>query len=347
MNSLSDLSQISDIHNISRISRVNCSRLIGRIDSLQNLFEQQCSLSSNTSRTIQSNQGSNHLEKAVKCLSLCDESVGEYVKCKIIMECIKEASNNVKGTLSNDLVNKLKGLLLIHDINKYMYLPPTSSSNMQALNVLGIIDLPKYDLTYEENLDVKSRVETLLREKIHDFILRYEQFGGNMKEVVRSNECNAHKKMFEPDDVQILQWKDKIQQLCIQYETDIMKFKTLMNKWDGMKYKDMNTIYFNKAEYILIQAQVAEVQAKITKLSCILRMFKETPVTVDAHKTLNTALDEKMFSVMNEIKEKQHLKSQYETLQNKEYDEVLKTYLDFCNSIKKKKQLLHKLNKVK
>ncbi|XP_017883924.1 uncharacterized protein LOC108627258 [Ceratina calcarata] len=345
MNNLSDFSQISDINNISRISRVNCSRLLGRVDSLQNLFEQQCSLSSNTSRNVQSNQGSNHLEKAVKSLTLCDESIGEYGKSNIITECIKEASNNVKGALSNDTATKLKGLLLIHDLNKYMHLPSTSS-NVQELNVLGIIDLPQYDLSYEEKLDIKSCVETLLREKIHDFILRYEQLGGSMKEVVRSNDCNAHKKALEPYDMQILQWKDKIEQLCIQYETDITKFKTLMNKWDEMKYKDMNKIYFEKAEYILIQAQVAEVQAKITKLSCILKMYKEAPVTVDAHRILNAALDEKMFSVMNEIKEKQSLKSQYETLQNKEYDEVLKTYLDFCNAIKKKKQLLHKLNKV-
>lgn len=164
-----------------------------------------------------------------------------------------------------------------------------------------------------------------------------------MKEVLRSTDCNMRKKLFEPHDVQLLQWKDKIEELCAQYGADIMKCRILINNWNQLKYKETSRSYFEKAEYILLQAQVAEVQAKITKLSCIMRMYKETPVTIDAHRILNSAIDEKLFAIMNEIKEKENLKKQYENLQNTEYDEILKTYLHFCKAIKKKKQILEQL----
>ncbi|CAL7943166.1 unnamed protein product [Xylocopa violacea] len=341
MNSFSDLSQMSDLQSISRISRVNCSRICGRIDSLQNLFE-HCSLSNNISKNTV-NQGSNHLEKIVKSLTLCEENIGDYIKSDIILKCIQEASRNVKRTLSDDVVTKLKGLLLIHELNKYMRLSPMSTSIQEESSVLGITDLPKYDLSYEQMLSIKCYVETLLREKIHAFILRYEQLGGNVKEVLKSTDCNMRKKLFESHAVQILTWKDKIEELCGQYEADIIKCKNLINKWNKLKYEDVSRIYLEKAEYILLQAQVAEVQAKITKISCIMKMYKETPVTIDAYRMLNITVEEKLFAIMNEIKEKENLKKQYENLQNTEYDEVLKIYLNFCKAIKKKKQILEKL----
>ncbi|XP_054015244.1 uncharacterized protein LOC128896088 [Hylaeus anthracinus] len=344
MSNYGDLSQISDIHSISRISRVSCSRLMGRADSLRNIFERQCSFTRNSSRNITNlNQGTNYLQKIIRCFNQCEESISEHVKSKIILECIKEAALNVKGILSENVVNKLKGLLLIHECNKYMHMPSTSNNLHEKLTVLGIRDLPNYVLSYEEIINVKCYTETLLREKIHSFILRYDSLGGNMKEIMRSTESNVRTTLFDIHEVQMLEWKDKIEEMCSQYEVDIVKYRTLINKWKNLKYKDTNAIYLQKAEYILLQAQVAQVQAKITKLTCIMRMYKETPVTIDAYKILNAAIDEKLFVTMNEVKEKENLKKHYESLQNSEYDEVLKTYLYFCKAIKIKKQILENM----
>ncbi|XP_076173161.1 uncharacterized protein LOC143149540 isoform X2 [Ptiloglossa arizonensis] len=317
---------------------------MGKIDFLQNTSEQQCSFTLNTSKnTTNSNQGTNHLQKIAKSLTLCEESIGEHAKSKIILACIKEASLNQKGILSENVISKLKGLLLIHEFNKYMHLPSTLKNIQEKLTVLGITDLPKYVLNREEIIDIKCYVEMLLREKIHKFILRYEYLGGNMKEVTRSTECNVRKSTFDNHEVQMLQWKDKIEEICAQYEIDIVKCRTLMNKWNNLKYEDTNQIYLERAEYILLQAQVAEVQAKITKLTCIKRMYEETPVTIDAYRMLHEAVVEKLFITANEVKEKENLKKQYESLQNPEYNEVLKSYLHLCKVIKTKKQILEKL----
>lgn len=164
-----------------------------------------------------------------------------------------------------------------------------------------------------------------------------------MKEVLKSTDSVMRKKLLEPYELKVLQWKDKFEELCIQYEADIVKCNTLMNEWQKLKYKDTSQIYLKKAEYTLLQAQVAEVQAKITKLSCIIKMYKETPITIDAYRTLNTIVDDKLFMITNEIKEKENLRKQYENLQNTEYDDVLEKYINLCKAIKKKKQILEKL----
>ncbi|KZC06131.1 hypothetical protein WN55_07593 [Dufourea novaeangliae] len=313
------------------------------MDSLQNLSEQQCSITYNASRnTTNLNQGTTLLQKSTKRLTLCEESIGDHIKNKIILQSIKEASNNTKLTLSADVITKLKGLLSIHEVNKYMHLPSISKKILEKLTVLGITDLPEYDLTHKEKLDIKCYVEALLREKILDFILRYKSLGGNMKEVLGSNNCNIRKKLFELHEIQMLQWKDKMNELCDQLRADVIKLSTLLNKWKT-KSKEFNRINLEKVEYMLLQFEVAQEQAKIIKLTCITRMFKETPVTIDAYKTLNEIIDEKLFATMNEIKEKENLKKEYESLQNTEYSSILNTYLEFCKAVRKKRQILEKL----
>lgn len=149
---------------------------MGRVDSLQNLYEPQHSFTYNASKNVtNSNQGTVQTQKTVKYLTLCEESIGEHVKSKIILDCLKEASLNAKRLLSAGIVTKLQGLLQIHELNKYMHLSSTSKNSQEESRVLGITDLPKYDFTYEETLDTKFCVETILREKIQKFVLRFNR----------------------------------------------------------------------------------------------------------------------------------------------------------------------------
>lgn len=140
-----------------------------------------------------------------------------------------------------------------------------------------------------------------------------------------------------------IQWKNKIKELILQCESDLSKYANLIEKWNKLKYEDMNQAYLEKAGHLLLQAQVAELQARITKLSCTIRMFKETPTTIDAFKTLNRLVEEKLEEVTDEIRQKEDLKRLYDSLKNTEYDQVLQTYIQFCNAIKKKKHILDTL----
>ncbi|EFN84293.1 hypothetical protein EAI_10082, partial [Harpegnathos saltator] len=98
----------------------------------------------------------------------------EYMKATIVYQCIKEACLNHKSTLSESTVTKLKALLLTHELDKYMHLAssPSSQHMQDDLTLLGINNLPFSDLSFDEKLEIKCCLETILREKIHDMILR-------------------------------------------------------------------------------------------------------------------------------------------------------------------------------
>lgn len=145
------------------------------------------------------------------------------------------------------------------------------------------------------------------------------------------------------NDNVISHWRDKLEDVINEYQRDILKCDELLNEWQKYKFNDMEELNLKKADEKYLQAQIAEAQAKITKITCSIKMFKETPMTIDAFKKLSNDLDDKINTIETEIKKKKELKKQYEELQNTEYDDVLKRYLDLCATIKKEERLLEML----
>ncbi|KYQ51767.1 hypothetical protein ALC60_09128 [Trachymyrmex zeteki] len=338
MSYFNDLHQLSDISSISAISQ-SSGRLIDRVNLSQSLLDNYSSVSNNKFVITQETTA---IEKTIKLLISCEESISEHVKINIIYQCIKKASLNPKDVLSKSTASKLRMLLSIHELDKCMHLPSTTKYMQDKLILLGICDLPSCHLNYDEKLEVKCCIETMLRETIHDTILRYEALGGNVKEASK-NDCKTHNKFLEYYNVPAVQWKNKIQDLILQCESDLLKYINLMDKWNKLKYEDINQVYLEKTGYLLLQAQVAKLQAKITKLSCTIRMFKETSTTINAFKMLNQLVEKKLKMVTDEIRQKEDLKKLYDNMKDTEYDQVLLIYSQLCNAIKKKKHILDML----
>ncbi|XP_050461050.1 uncharacterized protein LOC126856522 [Cataglyphis hispanica] len=340
MSNFSELRQISDISSISTISH-SSSRFIDRVDSSQCLLDNNSSIIKNSNDKFAIIQETNAIEKAMKSFSLCEKNMNEHRKANIVYQCVKEASLNHKDILSKSIASKLRILLLNHELDKYMHFPSSIKHMQDELMLLGIIDLPSSDLNPDEKLEIKCCVETMLREKIHDMILRYEELGGNVKKALKSNECNMHNKFLEYDIP--VEWKNKIEELIMQCKSNSLKYTKLIGRWNKMKYEDMTQAYLENAEHLLLQAQVADLQAKLTNISCTIKMFKETPTTIDAFKMLNQLVEEKLKAIRDEIRQKEDLKKLYDNLKNTEYDKILENYLQLCNAIKKKKSILNKL----
>lgn len=338
MSNISDLRQISDISSISTISH-SSSRFIGRVDSSQCLLDNNSGIMKSSHDKLAIIQETNAIEETIKSFSVCEKSMNEHRKASIVYQCLKEVSLNHKDVLSKSIVNKLRVLLLNHELDKYIHLPSSMKHMQDQLMLLGIIDLPLSDLNPDEKLEIKCCVETMLREKVHDMILKYEELGGNVKKALKNNEDSK----FLEYDISIVEWKNKIEELILQCKNDSLKYAKLMDRWNKMKYEDMTQTYLEKAGHLLLQAQVAELQAKLTNLSCTIRMFKETPTTIDAFKILNQLVGEKLKTVRDDIRQKEDLKKLYDNLKNTEYDEILENYLQLCNAIKKKKHILDQL----
>lgn len=164
-----------------------------------------------------------------------------------------------------------------------------------------------------------------------------------MKELQKLNGFNANSHLQDNTDLEILKWKNKFENIYEEYKNCLSQCADMMNEWKKLKNTDINEVYNKKAQILLLQSQVVEVQAKMAKLSCLIKMYTETPTTVDSYRILSETLDDKLLELSNEIKRKETLKKLYLDLENTEYDNILKTYLHLCSAIKKKKQIMEML----
>lgn len=172
---------------------------------------------------------------------------------------------------------------------------------------------------------------------------RYENVSGStVKEILKSNESFLRSRFHQKSELEPMHWKDKIDEVCIEYKRDLVYCQKMLSQWNDYKQK-IHEKNVKDAESFLLRAEIAELKTVITKLSCTVRMYKETPVTVDAFKILNSTLDEKIACVSEEITEKTEQIKAYDALKNTEYDNILRKYLEVCHVIKKKKVILDQL----
>lgn len=154
---------------------------------------------------------------------------------------------------------------------------------------------------------------------------------------MKKNESKEYQQISEVFETDFLNWKNKILEECAKYEKDILEYKSLFNDWVNLKHGDMNDIQYKKAESLLVQVQVSEVQAKITKLSCILKMFQATPMTLNAYQIVNSNLDSEISKLNEEILKKEATLQLYEDLAGTEYDQISQRYQEICEAIEKAK----------
>ncbi|XP_015127384.1 uncharacterized protein LOC107048633 [Diachasma alloeum] len=280
-------------------------------------------------------------ERLLNDVAECEETITEAARVQLIQECLQEVAND-GGLLPPETSSKLRQIIQAQSVYKYLKVAVDIGDGIQT-QLLGITDVSKPELNTDERKMVKAEVERKIRDKCQKFITKYEKLGGNIKEAMDTNKSCARLDLSRMNESLLSDWKEKIGEVCNEYQRDVVKLAELLEDWKKLKYDDVEEINTKKAETKLLQSQIAEIQARLTKISCTIKMFKETPTTITAFKTISHELDEKIAHVEGEIKRKKLLKKQYEDLQGTEYDEVLKRYLDLCATIKKEERLLEML----
>lgn len=134
----------------------------------------------------------------------------------------------------------------------------------------------------------------------------------------------------------------KINSLFEKYEEMLMICHEKMKQWKILKERTSN-LNFEKACNLNVQAKVTELKAKMTNLLCQIKMFKETPKTVDGFKQLSIILDEELDLAKKQIYETKMLKEQYEKLRGTDYDDILSNYRLVSNAVEKQLFMLEKM----
>ena len=128
----------------------------------------------NKSLTVDSHQKTDsklsfEFSKTNNALGKYDETICEYAKLKLIQECLEELCNETT-TLDDNISKKLREFITIFKIKRYLHLPNNSKISKDELTLLGIVDLPSHEFSFQKQLTIKSCLEAKIQEKIHQFL---------------------------------------------------------------------------------------------------------------------------------------------------------------------------------
>lgn len=145
---------------------------------------------------------------------------------------------------------------------------------------------------------------------------------------------------FGPSSIANLSWKREIEEVDDEYRQTCVRSVELLDQWRELKDGDLIQAQADLIKGMLQNAQILELKAKIARLNCTKKMYTEQESTLKAFKLMNSALDEKIAQITNEIKRKKSLKKEYEELKNTEFSEILNEYNQLCTVINKRKKIL-------
>lgn len=157
---------------------------------------------------------------------------------------------------------------------------------------------------------------------------------------MKSHDSLARMYLSENPEGDSLRWKNQIDEVCSEYYQDLLRCAELLSQWQRLKYINMKELNLRNAENLLLQAQVAETQAELAERMCAMKMYKETPTTVEAFRILSNSLDERILETREKLRSKRALRVTYEDVFTAGYDQVLNKYTELCNVIKKKEHLM-------
>ena len=150
-------------------------------------------------------------------------------------------------------------------------------------------------------------------------------------------ECPSTVKILETDS---LRWKGTIDEVCSKYYEINLRCLCLLGQWQRLKYADMKELNLENADDLLLQSKILEAKAKISYDTCALRMFQETPMTLNALKILSDFLTAKIADGRENLRKKKALKISYDDVGTPAYEQILNNYTELCAVIKKKDHLL-------
>lgn len=106
------------------------------------------------------------LNKILEALAKCEESIYQVAHRKLIYKSLENLiadDNNFKP----ELLDKLKQIILVNKINKYLVLPNDSN---EKFTLLGLMETTKPEFSCEERKLIKLAVETEVLKSINSFI---------------------------------------------------------------------------------------------------------------------------------------------------------------------------------
>lgn len=266
-----------------------------------------------------------NLESLIKRLAAVNE---ENVTYKILYDSIKDVLAD--GILNDEFCKKINTVLISQELLQTAHIGPNTT----------VFDFqePQVQLTYQEQVTLRDAIELKLIEKENEI----ESFVKSVsKGVSKSSLILPHVNI---NDKILLDLKAQLHEEQTNYLNHLVESSNLLESIVKLRIEKLPQICDAKTQETYFNTKINEIKMKIINEKVRVSMYTEATVTFDAYQEFVRDCHVQQEECKKEIDNLKLMKEKYKIVSCKEYDEILKSYLQYKTAIDKMSELYKKLN---
>ncbi|XP_017772852.1 PREDICTED: uncharacterized protein LOC108559968 [Nicrophorus vespilloides] len=266
-----------------------------------------------------------NLESLIKRLAAVNE---ENVTYKILYDSIKDVLSD--GILNDEFCKKINTVLISQELLQTAHIGPNTT----------VFDFqePQVQLTYQEQVTLRDAIELKLIEKqneIESFVKSVSK--GELESSLILPHVNINDKI-------LLDLKAQLHEEQTNYLNHLVESSNLLESIVKLRIEKLPQICDAKTQETYFNTKINEIKMKIINEKVRVSMYTEATVTFDAYQEFVRDCHVQQEECKKEIDNLKLMKEKYKIVSCKEYDEILKSYLQYKTAIDKMSELYKKLN---
>ncbi|CAH1981779.1 unnamed protein product [Acanthoscelides obtectus] len=248
-----------------------------------------------------------------------------YMQYKTIFNVLEEfARQEDCGDSEND---KLKSK--VYEIIVQESLAQTTRLGDLEDDILGVKDVNSLSLTYLESRRLEEIVKKKLIEKQCQLTNKNGMLDKNKSKLLTS----------DPSLNELIENKNQLIALKQEYVKNLLTLAELMTELKEMRLNELPQALEMKIEEWTLSGKICNLKARLLTSKNRVDAFTETSTSLEAYKQLVKDIKREQRVCEEEIENLKQLKRQYEQVSCKQYDEILKSYLEYKAALERKKLL--------
>ncbi|RZB40316.1 hypothetical protein BDFB_008022 [Asbolus verrucosus] len=265
----------------------------------------------------------------------------KYIKCKILYDAVQECVEN-SNILDDDLKVKVQDILLN---NSCAQVTPIESESFtqDCAKLLGISHQDRTELNHSESLKFKKSIEVILQEKYKNICKQFSKTANeNINETlpVSSDFLDFN---LNTEDYKIIEFKQKLNDQQKQYLQNLLKEQEILDDITKLRLEHLPKICNEKVKECQIKSYMNMLRTKIVEEKTRVDIFMETSNSLPAYEEILKDIKKQQEECHNDIEYLQKLKERYNQITCKQFNDLLKSYVQYKTSLEKKKIIYESL----
>lgn len=263
---------------------------------------------------------------------------------RAITKCLSEDTH-----LNQVLKNKVENLLLAVEVDACM----TVNTKHSEEKLLGLSDISTEDLSFNELGILQHSIDKELKllgggTTCNSTHLQIpddsDLFELNIQDKVSNVYVFYIKRKFLFCNFQSLfEAEKKLQEIQLTYMENLKNVYDLLQELLHLRFNPVKDLIENKIDEYSMKSKMYSLKSDIFKQKARTDIFNQNAISFGAYEKLFNDIFEQQNECQKQIDDLIELKEKYNIVSCKEYDEILKSYLQYKSALEKKKDLYKQL----